>query len=382
MEQIIIQGDCLEEMRKLEAGSVDLILTDPPYGTIKDLINPARPKSWGNKDYKSWDDVIDIEKMFNECNRILRKNGRLILFAQEPFTTDLINRKHNNLEFNYRAIWLKDNFSNALLVNKAMVIYTEDILIFTKRHDSNAKHPLRDYAQKIKKFIGYSRLRLFKEIGNGGAQHFLESNKESSQFCLCTEETYNRLIELYKIDKEDWFIPYYELKKINDDFCNSTFNLWNGKNYKSNVLEYAKDPNSKRLHPTQKPVELLKDLIKTYSNEGDVVLDFTAGSFSTLVACQQTNRKGIGIELEEKYVNIGRDRLKQKILSNSSPPIRTSNSMSLTSEEPKGFNKNYQETSSEVSQIPNGTSDNPDIIGNFKNPLVSREQLNKQGVTW
>ncbi len=336
MEQKIIQGDCLEEMRKLEAGSVDLILTDPPYGTIKNLINPERPKSWGNKDYKAWDDVIDIEEMFQECNRVLRKNGKLILFSQDPFTIDLINRKHNNLEYNYRAIWLKDNFSNPLLVNKAMVSYTEDILIFTKKHDTNAIHPLRVYGLKIKNFINYSRLRLFKEIGNGGTQHFLESNKESSQFCLCTEETYNKLIELYKINEQDWFIPYTKLKEIDNNFCNSTFNLWNGKNFKSNVLEYAKDTNSKRLHPTQKPVALLKDLIKTYSNEGDTVLDFTAGSFSTLVACQETNRKGIGIELEEKYIKIGKDRLKQQVLSNSSPPIGTSDKSDSANAE--GFN--------------------------------------------
>jgi len=337
MEQKLIQGDCLEEMKKLEAGSVDLILTDPPYGTIKNLINKERPKSWGREDYKAWDEVIDINKMFKECNRVLRKNGKLILFSQDPYSTDLINKYIGNFPFNYRAIWLKDNFANPLLANKAMVKYTEDILIFSKTHDTNALHPLRDYALKIKKHIKYSRLRLFKEIGNGGAQHFLESNDESSQFSLCTKETYNKLIELYKINNQEWFIEYNELIKIDEKIkrkFQSIFNLWEGRGCNSNVLEYAKDPNSKRLHPTQKPVALLKDLIKTYSNEGDTILDFTAGSFSTLVACQETNRRGIGIELEEKYVKIGRDRLKQKVLRNKSPPVRTSNSTSLTSDNP------------------------------------------------
>ncbi len=337
MENIkLIQGDCLEEMKKLEAGSVDLILTDPPYGTIKNLINPLRPKSWGNKDYKSWDEVINIEKMFEECERVLRKNGKLILFSQDPFSTDLINKSIGNLPFDYKAIWLKDNFANALLANKAMVKYTEDILIFSKTHDTNALHPLREYAMKIKNYIKYSRLRLFKEIGNGGAQHFLESNDESSQFCLCTKETYDKLIELYEINSQDWFIEYSELKRIDEEIkkrFSSTFNLWEGRGCKSNVLKYTKDPNSKRLHPTQKPVALLKDLIKTYSNEGDTVLDFTAGSFSTLVACQETNRKGIGIELEEKYVKIGRDRLKQKVLSNSIvPPSNSASQVSKADE--------------------------------------------------
>lgn len=310
--QKVINGDCIEEMEKLESGSVDLILTDPPYGTIKNLINKERPKSWGREDYKAWDEVIDIDKMFQECNRILRKNGKLILFSQDPFSTDLINKSIGNLPFDYKATWLKDNFANPLLANKAMVKYTEDILIFSKTHDTDALHPLRDYGLKIKKFINYNRLRLYKEIGNGGAQHFLESNDESSQFCLCTKETYDKLIELYGINNQEWFIEYYELIKIDEEMkkrFSSTFNLWEGRGCKSNVLEYAKDPNSKRLHPTQKPVPLLKDLIQTFSNEGDLVLDFTAGSFSTLVACEQTNRDGIGIELDEKFCEIGRNRL-------------------------------------------------------------------------
>ena len=282
----VYQGDCLELMKEIRGDSVDLILVDPPYGTIKDLINPLRPKSWGKKDYKSWDDVINIEKMFKQCNRVLRKSGRLIIFAQDPFNIDLINRTHPNLQYNYKAIWLKDNFANALLANKAMVYYTEDILIFTKKHDSNAKHPLRDYAKKINKFINYSRLRLFKELGNGGVQHFLESNKESSQFCLCTEDSYNKLILLYKINEQERIIPYKNLNEIDNYFCNTTFNLWEKKGCKGNVLKYSKE--YKRYHPTQKPVALIRDLIKTFSNEGDLVLDFVIG-------CRQTNRNFRGI---------------------------------------------------------------------------------------
>lgn len=315
--QKIIQGDCLEEMKRLESDSIDLILTDPPYGTIKDLINPKRPKSWGKKEYKEWDDVIDIEKMFEECNRILKKGGRLILFSQDPFTTDLINRKHYNINFNYRAIWLKDNFANPLLANKAMVKYTEDILIFTKnnpKYDFEGIHPLRPYFKKVLEYIKLSKKQIMDKIGQT-ADHCLRI--DSTQFSLCTEETYNKLIELYGFNKEDWFIEYDKLKEINESFYKElrrdepTFNLWEGRGCKSNVLEYAKDPNSKRLHPTQKPVALLKDLIKTFSNEGDLILDFTAGSFSTLVACQQTNRNGIGIELDAKFCEIGRERLQQ-----------------------------------------------------------------------
>jgi len=304
-----------------------------------------------------------------------KKAGKLILFSQEPYTSKLINEVNMNIKFNYRLVWIKDHFANCLVVNKAPVSYFEDILVFSKtnpKFDFEAKNPVREYALKIKGYINYSRIRLRKEFGDYSFQHFLESNKESTQFSLCTEECYNKLIELYNFDKQDWFIKYQKLKEINEcfnktlNFEESTFNLWEGKKIKSNVLQYKKD--CRGLHPTQKPVELLKDLIKTYSNEGDVVLDFTAGSFSTLVACQQTNRKGIGIELEEKYVNIGRDRLKQKVLSNLSPPVQTSNSTSLTSAKQKGFNKDLTENSEEFSQIEANASTllNPDIRRNLK----------------
>jgi len=312
----IYQGDCLELMKEIPDGSVDLILTDPPYGTIKNLINKERPKSWGREDYKAWDNVIDINKMFQECNRVLRRNGKLILFSQEPYSNDLINKSIGNLPFDYKAVWLKDNFANPLLANKAMVKYTEEVLIFSKTHDTNALHPLRDYGLKIKKFINYSRLRLYKELGNGGVQHFLESNDESTQFCLCTKESYNKLIELYKINSQDWFIEYDKLNVIDKEFkekFSSTFNLWEGKGCKSNVLEYAKDTNSKRLHPTQKPVELLKDLVKTFSNPGNLVLDFTIGSGSTAIACIQTKRNFLGIELDNGFFTIANNRINEEV---------------------------------------------------------------------
>lgn len=319
-EQRIIQGECLEEMRNLEAGSVDLILTDPPYGTIKDLINPERPKSWGDKSYKEWDSIIDIEKMFEECNRILRPNGKLILFSQDPYTNELINKSLPSIPFGYRAIWLKDNFANALLVNKAMVNYTEDLLIFSKvhpKHDFEGFHPLRDYFKEIMDKIELNKKQIVEKVGQK-ADHCFRVN--STQFSLCTEKTYNELINIFNLKYKINLKSYSELKEIDYRYRNnlinemnkkfpSIFNLWNGKAYKSNVLEYAKDPNSKRLHPTQKPVELLKDLIKTYSNEGDAVLDFTMGSGSTLIACQETNRKGIGIELDKKYFKIAEERI-------------------------------------------------------------------------
>jgi len=128
----------------------------------------------------------------------------------------------------------------------------------------------------------------------------------SSQFALCTEKTYLELIKVFSIDKMQGFKDYSELKNIDKKY-ESTFNLWEGKKYKSNILKYKKDYDG--LHPTQKPILLLEDLIKTFSNENNLVVDLTTGSGSTGVACQNTNRRFIGIEKDEKYFNIAKTRM-------------------------------------------------------------------------
>ena len=129
----------------------------------------------------------------------------------------------------------------------------------------------------------------------------------SSQFSLCTEQTYDELINVYHIDELDCFKPYDELKRVNGAY-ESKFHLGNAK-FKPNVLEYRKSYN--RYHPTEKPVDLLKDLILTYTDEEDTVLDFTMGSGSTGVACLNTSRDFIGIELDENYFNIAKDRINE-----------------------------------------------------------------------
>ena len=307
----LIHGDCLLESEQIENGSVDLILTDLPYGTVtrigcSDLIKH------GMKGRTSWDFAIDPIKVFEIANRILRKNGKMVLFSQEPYTSRLITQAIANVPFSYRMMWEKDHFANALSANKAPVSYFEDILVFSKTHDHEALHPVREYALKIKTYTNYSRREFYNRLGHGGAQHFLESNHESSQFALCTESTYNELIDVFHIDKMDGFKPYSELKAIDDKFkqqYSSTFNLWQGNKYKSNILKYKKDYNG--FHPTQKPVLLLEDLIKTFSNENDLVVDLTMGSGSTGVACINTNRNFIGIELDEGYFNISQNRIKE-----------------------------------------------------------------------
>lgn len=288
----IYNGDCLVESEKIKSGSVDLILTDLPYGTMNGFNGI------------DWDFAIEPTKVYEIANRILRKNGKMVLFSQEPYTGQLTTQAIPNVPFNYKMIWQKDNFANALLCNKAPVSYYEDILVFSKTHDTDGIHPLREYFAKVLKYIGKGLKQINDELGHRRAEHSFYIS--STQFSLCTETTYIELIEHYGIDRMDGFIPYEKLAEIDKVYA-SVFNLWEGNKYKSNILRYKKDYDG--YHPTQKPVLLLEDLIKTFSNEGDLVVDLTMGSGSTGVACKNTGRNFIGIELDEEYFKIAKDRI-------------------------------------------------------------------------
>ena len=303
----LYNGDCLIESDNIESGSVDLILTDLPYGTVKDLY-----KNTG------WDTVIDTDKIMAIANRVLRKNGKMVLFCQEPFTSELISKALPNVPFNQRLMWEKDSSGNMLFAKKACVNFYEDVLVFSKmhqKHDFKGNHPLRPYFKKVMDFIGLNKKNIIEKIGQR-ADHVLRV--DSTQFGLCTEATYLELNRVFGIEHLLGFIGFAELKQVDTEYRSnllhqmneqfpSTFNLWQGKKYKSNILKYKKDYDGH--HPTQKPVLLLEDLIKTFSNEGDLVVDFTMGSGSTGVAAKNTNRKFIGIEQDEKYFKIAQDRI-------------------------------------------------------------------------
>lgn len=303
MSYTLYKGDCLEEMKKIQDGSVDAIICDPPYGTMAG----ASLDGWdGNA--TDWDVALDPDLFLEQCNRLLRMNGALVLFSQEPYTSRLITESHGNIPFSYRMTWLKDHFANALVSKKAPVSYTEDVLVFFKKYETLGQHPLRDYTHKLFSFIGKDKKQLFLELGNQGVCHFMRYN--SMQFGLCTEQTYNQLCERFRINLQPWFRTYKELKDIDNEFklaSARTFNLPEGSKFKSNVLQYRKDYTGH--HPTQKPVALMEDLVKTYTNLNDTVLDFTMGSGSTGVACANTGRKFIGIEREEKYFEIASKRI-------------------------------------------------------------------------
>jgi site-specific DNA-methyltransferase (adenine-specific) len=308
-------GDCLIESEKIETGSVDLILTDLPYGTMKGINEEFAGYGRKNHDGHLWDNVIDIKKIMQIANRILRKNGKMVLTAQDPFSTELKINAIANLPFNYSMIWKKNDFANALISKKAPVNYYEDILVFSKTHNTYEEHNLLDYSLKLRNYTNYSRSKFKSKLGHIRYIHLMEISKKRNQGNLCTEEVYMELINVFNIDKMEGFKDYNELEKLNKDFKNkypSTFNLWEGKKYKSNILKYKKDYTGD--HPTQKPVLLLEDLIKTFSNESNLVCDLTMGSGSTGVACKNTNRSFIGIEKDEAYFKIAEQRINARTL--------------------------------------------------------------------
>lgn len=310
----VFLGDCLIESDKIESGSVDLILTDLPYGNM----NTDGGRKMG---INGWDFAIEPSKVYEIANRILRKNGKMILFSQEPYSSRMITEAIPNVPFSYRAIWEKDNFANALGTNKNMVSFYEDILIFSKMNDIDLAHPIRNWLKETQEKAGifwndkilhdaYLKSGIAKNIQSAKVicQHKLDWNY--AQIQEINERHYDLLNSFYHFDKTKT-----ELREIYEQYKNnypSTFNLWEGNKYKSNILKYKKDYNG--YHPTQKPVLLLEDLIKTFSNENNLVVDLTMGSGSTGVACKNTKRNFIGIEKDEQYFKIAEQRINARTL--------------------------------------------------------------------
>lgn len=298
----LLFGDCLIESDKIESGTVDLILTDLPYGVVKMKESAGNYKVLNTAE--TWDKAIEPKSIYEIANRILRKNGKMILFSQEPYTSRMITEAIPNVPFSYRAVWEKNDFANGLGVNKAMVSFYEDILLFSKTHDLERSHPLIDYFIVELEKTRMNQSDINKLLGNKMGGHYFTNGV---QFCIPTETNYTKLQETGYFQK-----PYTEIKEIDNQFKNkfaSSFNLWEGSKYKSNILKYKKDYNGH--HPTQKPILLLEDLIKTFSNENDLVVDLTMGSGSTGVACKNTNRSFIGIEKDENYYNVAVRRVSE-----------------------------------------------------------------------
>lgn len=254
----LYNGDCLEVMDKLieEGVKVDCIITDPPYGTTK----------------CKWDSIIPFEEMWNKLNKLINPNSSIVLFGSEPFSSTL--RMSNTKNYKYDWKWDKVTGTGHLCAKYKPMQRVEDIMVFSK-----SKH---NYFPQMEQ---------------------LSEEEYKKKISKISKKTYKSNSELTSSHNE------LSLEDRNTDNYN--------KKYPSNILVYSKYMkecnNVKRVHPTQKPVDLLEYLIKTYTNENELVLDFTMGSGSTGVACMNTNRRFIGIELDENYFNIAKNRIEESI---------------------------------------------------------------------
>ena len=232
----LINGDCLEEMKNIPDNSVDMILTDPPYGTTA----------------CKWDSVVPISPMWDELKRIIKDDGAIVLFATQPFSSLLITK--NIFQFKYSLVWQKTTVTGHLNAKRMPLRKHEDILVFGRKLTYNPQ-----------KTAGHKPVNSYtKHQGDGDCYH---------------------------------------KTKVGISGGGST------ERYPTSVLTFKTDKQKSALHPTQKPVALMEYLIKTYTNRGETVLDFTMGSGTTGVACKNLNRNFIGIELDKEYFEIAKNRI-------------------------------------------------------------------------
>lgn len=265
MEIKLLQGDCLELMKEIEDNSIDLILCDLPYGTT----DRSGISKNGKNRLLDWDSVIDLNLLWKEYKRIIKNKGAIVLTADQPFTSKLIM---SNLEwFRYEWIWKKRKTTGFLHANYRPMKETEDIVIFSpspasapagKAGTGMIYNPQGLIPKVVKKKNNKNRLGNFLNK----PEHMGKNNK------LLGESEYTQKFT----------------------------------NYPSEIIEFGLDDN---FHPTQKPVDLMEYLIKTYSNEGDTVLDNCMGSGTTGVAAKKTNRNFIGMELDSKYFEYAEKRI-------------------------------------------------------------------------
>ena len=235
----LLHGDCLELLQNIPDKSIDMILTDPPYG-----ITACK-----------WDSVIPFVPMWEQLNRIIKDNGAIVLFGSEPFSSAL--RMSNIKHYKYDWIWYKHNAGNILVAKYQPLKTNENVMVF--------------------------------------------GNKRINYYPILTLSDRDRSKDRPTKKKTDLFSGIK-----GGEFKRGT-NIKGNERYPKNVLDFSNANHKNKFHPTQKPVTLLEYLIKTYTLENETVLDFTMGSGSTGVACVNTNRDFIGIELDDKYFSIAKD---------------------------------------------------------------------------
>ena len=257
-------------MNDITDGSVDLILCDLPYGTTdrKGIENK------GDNRVLSWDTVIPLDQLWEQYRRVLKSTGTVVLTADQPFTSQLVI---SNLKwFKYEWIWKKKKTTGFLHANARPMKETEDILIFSPLGASGC-------SKKANKNMTYN------------PQGLIEKNVKKK----------NSAKRLGK------FLHQPEHMGSGNKLLHETEYEQKYTNYPSEIIEFGLDKDS--IHPTQKPVALMEYLIRTYSNEGETILDNCMGSGTTGVACMNTNRNFIGIEMDENYYKIAEERIKNTV---------------------------------------------------------------------
>ncbi len=293
----LINADCISTMNALaDLGvNVDHIITDIPYGTVQGL----EIEGWKNKgSVPNWDSPIDIPSMLDCCFNMSKANANLILFSQEPMTFKL-NYELNIFQkyaLSNKMIWIKNNHANGFAAKTTPLNYYEEMLLIRKSLDESNSVEIRKYFKNLLEYIGESKKKIMETLGQGLDHCFRFNNRT---FYVPTETNYQALIEQYNIDRMPGFMQYENLKQMWDDENTTVFNIPKGQKIVKNIFEYKKDNNN--IHPTQKPIALLKELIEIFSNKGDYILDFACGSGSTGIAALQLGRKFIGIELDSKF---------------------------------------------------------------------------------
>lgn len=248
----LYHDDCLERMDKLIAKGVrvDAIITDPPYGTTA----------------CGWDNIIPFNGMWERLNRILKPQGVIVLFGNEPFSSAL--RMSNIRLYKYDWIWLKESPSNFFQAKFCPLSKIENISIFGDFGVNNGSKKLATYNPQ-----GVVEINQEK-ITSAHAQSLLGREHKSS------------------LIKGTKYVQKFE-------------------GYPSRIIKFNRDRGA--VHPTQKPIALMEYLIKTYTDKGETVLDFTMGSGTTGIACVNTKRKFIGIERDKKYFKIAKKRIQDGI---------------------------------------------------------------------
>lgn len=237
----LMQGDCLERMKEIPDGSVDMILADLPYGTTS---------------RNEWDKKIPLSPLWEQYERIITDNGAIVLFSQMPFGAELI--QSNRRLFRYEWIWKKPRANGFLNANRMPLRAHENILVF------------------------YKSLPTYNPQKTAGKPY---------KHC---EGRQNDLL-------------------IYSDFIPLGSKSETGERFPVDVISFVNFNDKNKTHPTQKPVALLEYLIKTYTNEGETVLDNVMGSGSTGVAAVNTGRKFIGIELDKKFFETAKGRIAEAI---------------------------------------------------------------------